>query len=286
MKKALLGLLALLAVSGCDLLKHSPNEPSENQPKNNVSYTAIGASDAIGFGSSIVCLPFTDCPAGMGYVPVIVRKFLDAGKVVSHLNLGIPGAVLGPDVQNIGNALGRDIFANFLDRELPFVPRDTTAVTIFAGGNDVNTVGAAIEAGMAGSDPAGYVLTQTQNFGRDMRTLVDGIRSRAPEARIVILNLPNLAAMPYANGYTITQKRWLQQIAVGFSAQINALASGNVFVVDLMCDNGFYSSSIFSSDGFHPNDTGYARIADRLFPVLNTGSATSPLASCSQMTIF
>ncbi len=33
------------------------------------AYTAIGASDGIGFGGSVVCAPFDpDCPQGPGYV--------------------------------------------------------------------------------------------------------------------------------------------------------------------------------------------------------------------------
>ena len=284
MKRHFVFLAALCVLSGCDLL-NQPANPSD-PPKNEVSYTAIGASDAIGFGSSVVCVPFTECPNGMGYVPQIVRRLQTGGKTVTHLNLGIPGAVLGSDTQAIGNALGRDIFGNFLDREVPFVPRTTTVVTVFAGANDVNTVGAAIEAGMAGSDPAGYVFTQTQTFGRDLRTLVDGIRERAPDARIVVLNLPNMAALPYANGLSLVQKRWLQQISMGFSAQINALTSRGVLVVDLMCDATFYQPGIYSSDGFHPNDAGYARMADVTYPAASTGIATAPRSICSQMTIF
>ena len=37
-------------------------------------YTALGASDAVGIGASVPCLPFTDCPGGTGYVPRILEK--------------------------------------------------------------------------------------------------------------------------------------------------------------------------------------------------------------------
>lgn len=284
MKRHLVFLAALCVLSGCDLL-NQPADPSD-PPKNEVSYTAIGASDAIGFGSSAVCIPFTECPNGMGYVPQIVRRLKTAGKTVTHLNLGIPGAVLGSDTQAIGNALGRDIFGTLIDREVPFVPRTTTVVTVFAGANDVNTVGAAIEAGMAGNDPAGYVFTQTQTFGRDLRTLVDGIRERAPDARIVVLNLPNMAALPYANGLSLIQKRWLQQISMGFSAQINALTSRGVLVVDLMCDARLYQSSYYASDGFHPGDRGYEVFADLTRPLLIEGQNLVPNPSCPQRRLF
>ncbi len=42
----------------------NPNGPSP-QP-NTVFYSAISASDGTGFGSSVVCLPFADCPDGTG----------------------------------------------------------------------------------------------------------------------------------------------------------------------------------------------------------------------------
>jgi len=60
----------LIAVSACGM--KTPSEPSEPPPPPNVvNYTAIGASDAIGFGSSSVCLPFTPCPDGRGYVQLL-----------------------------------------------------------------------------------------------------------------------------------------------------------------------------------------------------------------------
>lgn len=276
-------LLAAVAVCACES-DRNPNEPSPT-PSDTEFFTAVGASDAIGVGASIVCIPFTECPNGTGYVQIVRRRLTSEGKDVTHVNLGIPGAVLSPEIQAIGNALGRDIFANFLDRELPFVPRDSTLVTVFAGGNDVNTIGEALERGFAGLDRVGYVSTQIQNFGRDIRMLVNGIKDRAPEARVVVLNLPNMAAMPYASGLSLDRKRWLQTIAVGFSAQINTTRNQGARVVDLMCDPAFYQPQIFSSDGFHPNDAGYAYLADRVYNAA-TGSPPAPSASCPQMSIF
>ena len=208
-----------LAVSGCGSTK-SPSEPTN---PNVVLYTAIGASDTTGFGSSVVCLPLVACSQGTGYVQTVERRLSTSGKTVTLLNLGIPGAVLSPQMQALGNSLGRSIVGNFLEREVPFTQRDATLVTVFAGGNDANTVGAALQAGMGGLDPIGYVLSQVDAFGRDLRSLIAGVKDRAPQARIVVLNLPNLAGLPYASGYSLTEKRFLQQIAVGFSAQINAL---------------------------------------------------------------
>jgi acyl-CoA thioesterase I len=278
--------IPLLALSACgaatDPTSPSPGTTGTALP-GQVSYTAVGASDAVGYGSSVPCLPYTACPDGMGYVPDIDRRLRAEGRAVTLLNLGVPGAVLSQEIQDIGNSLGRGIPGNFLVAEMPFIGKDATLVTVFAGGNDANTIGAALDAGLGGSDPTGYMTTEVQNFGRDMKTLVAGIRSRAPSARIVVLNLPNLAALPYASGYSADRRQWLQQIAVGLSAQIDALTSEGVAVVDLMCDGSFYNPAFFSSDGFHPNDAGYAHLTDVMYPAVSTGTTAAPQASCSLM---
>ena len=168
-------LLFALTLAACES-DRNPTDPSPPPaPNESVFFTAVGASDAIGVGGSVVCLPLTVCPNGTGYVQVVHRRLAQTGRDVTHLNLGIPGAVLGPEIQSIGNSMGRDIVANFIDRELPFVSRDSTLVTVFAGGNDANTNGEALERGLAGADRVGYVNTQVQNFGRDIRTLVSGV---------------------------------------------------------------------------------------------------------------
>jgi lysophospholipase L1-like esterase len=79
----------------------------------------------------------------------------------------------------------------------------------------------------------------------------------------------------------------LQQIAVGLNAGINATASLGAVVVDAMCDSRIYSSANFSSDGFHPNDTGYGLFADMIMPVTTSASSgTAPKSSCSFMSIY
>jgi lysophospholipase L1-like esterase len=277
--RALVLVLALPLVA-CDLLRN-PSEPTV--PDNVVNYTAIGASDAIGYGGSSPCLPLVDCTSGTGYVQQVTRRLMSAGKTVTLYNVGIPGAVLGPELQALGNELGRGIVSNFLEGQAPFVRRDATLVTFFAGGNDANTIGAALRAGRGGADLAGFVELQASNFGRDLGAMIRVIRGRSADARIVGLNLPNMAAMPYANGLTIDEKRWLQTIAVRLSAEINKLRSDGVVVIDLMCDLTLYSPAILSADGFHPNDAGYAHLADLVYAAATSGTAPSPQASCAPM---
>ncbi|MEO8484320.1 MAG: SGNH/GDSL hydrolase family protein [Acidobacteriota bacterium] len=273
-------LAGLLALGGCNLLKN-PDQPSV--PPDAVNYSALGASDTIGYGGSSPCLPFIECTTGTGYVQRTAQRLKAAGKTVTLVNLGVPGAVLSPGLQAQGNTIGLDILRNLLDDESNYVPKVTTLVTVFIGGNDVNTVGSLIKAGRAGADVNAYIQTQIQNFGRDLGTMLTRIRADSPNGRIIALNLPNMGLIPYAAGRPADEKRTLQQISVGFSAQINGLSSKGVLVIDLMCDPNFYNPSIFSSDGFHPNDTGYAYLSDLVYPAASTGAAPAPKASCGFM---
>jgi lysophospholipase L1-like esterase len=286
MTRILCAALAAICLAGCGLIKSDATTPSS--PAGAFNYTAIGASDAIGFGSSNVCFPFAACPNGTGYVQDVGRQYQadHPSTTFTLLNMGIPGAVLGPTIQNLGNSLNLGIPANFLAGELPFIQTNGQLVTIFAGGNDVRTVGTALQAGLGGTDINGYIANQASQFGADLNTLVSGVKAASPQARIIILNLPNLAGTPFAAGDSLTDKQALQTISVAFTAQINAFASRGAAVVDLMCDPTMYQSSNFSSDGFHPNDAGYAHMAGLIYAIVKTGISTAPRGSCAQMTLF
>jgi len=281
----LLGIGALF-VAGCsnDSNPASPSAPpSASSP---VYFTAIGASDAIGYGSSAVCMPFTDCPDGAGYVQTIARQLRAQGMTVTLTNLGIPGAVVGPGVQTLAAQYGRPVPGNFVDGELPFVPRNSTLVTVFAGGNDVNTIGAAIRSGAGGGDPWSFIDQQVKAFGGEYSTMIARIKERAPSARIVVANLPNFAAIPMTSGFSLEERQMMQKISVGISTQvINPLTAQGIPVVDLLCNPQFSTPSVFSADGFHPNDSGYAALATEMMKAITASGVTSPAGSCSQMTV-
>lgn len=272
-------LLGLIGLAGCGKTEPTPLDD------NTVHYDAIGASDTIGVGSSAPCMPLIACTSGPGYVQQVTRRLESDGKSVTLVNLGVPGAVLSPDIQAIGASVGMDAPRNVLLDEAPYVRRTATLATVFIGANDANIVGRAVRNGHGGGNPSGYIQTQIQNFARDMQTLVATVRGRSSKIRVVALNLPNVANTPYAAGLSLDEKRMLQEIAVGFSAGINALAGQGVVVVDLMCDPNFYNPAIFSSDGFHPNDAGYGYMAELVYAAA-TSSRPGPQSSCSFMTVF
>jgi len=288
-----LGILSSLMLStvsilgGCSKLgQTSPTSPTDPpSPGTTLVYSAVGASDASGIGSSVECVPFTDCPAGMGYVQTAARQLQGQGFTVSLLNLGIPTAVIGRDFQTLGASSGKFIAGNFIDDEMPFVQKNATLVTIFAGANDVNAITAALGTGAGGSNPQGYIDQQVRAFGSDYATLVGGVRGRAGSPRIIALNLPNMAALPFMAAASLDQRQAAQRASVSFTTTvINPLTAQGVIVIDLMCDARLYQPSIYSADGFHPNDAGYAILAAEVVRA-TISSYPAPSSSCAQMTV-
>ncbi len=165
------------------------------------------------------------------------------------------------------------------------MPTDTTHLTIFAGGNDTNVIAEGARR-RGGSDVNGYADAQVRQWGTDLNDLISRIRSRAPSARIVALNLPNLAGAPYLAARPTAEKSLIQRVAVGLSDRVNALTAQGVLVVDLMCDARLYQSSNYASDGFHPGDGGYQVFAELALPALRDGTNTQPNTNCAQRRLF
>jgi lysophospholipase L1-like esterase len=284
--------VGLLDAVACDKLGLGDNKnpllPSPPAAGSTIVYAAVGASDATGHGASVECDPFDPvCPNGTGYVSVTARQLRSQGFTVTLSNLGIPTAVIGPDFQALSAQYrpNAPVYANFIEQEMPFVLRDATLVTVFAGGNEVNTITAALGAGAGAADQAGYIDQQVKAFGADYTTLLNGIKGRA-NARIVVLNLPNLAGLPYLTRASLPQRQAAQRAAVGMTTTaINPLTAQNVTIVDLMCDARAYLASNYSSDGFHPNDSGYAFIAAEIVRATTSAAYPAPKNSCAQMTL-
>ena len=288
----ILGALLLAASFGaCSKNGSSPTAPSGPPAAGSaVSFTAIGASDATGHGGSVPCdVPIQTletCPNGTGYVYVAARQLRSQGFAVTLRNMGIPTAVISRAFQNLAQQYNHFVAGNFIEQEMPFVLTESTVVTIFAGGNEINIITAALGGGAGASDQAGYIDTQVRTFGTDYATLLAGIRAKAGTARIIALNVPNLAALPLLAGASLGQKQAAQRASVGMTMTVvNPLTSQGVLVVDLMCDSRTYLSSNLSSDGFHPNDSGYAFIAAEVVRAFTSSSYPAPRSSCSQMTV-
>ena len=253
-------------------------------PNSTIHYTALGASDAIGFGASTYCIPYEDCPGGKGYVHVAVRELRSRGFTVTLNNLGFPGSVLSRRIMTLGNQNGGSLATNFVDGQFPYIKFDATLVTIFAGANDVRAIISALNAGAGGADRVGFINSQVTAFGQEFTAALNGVRERVPSARIAVLNLPNMGMMPFLSGASRDHRLAAQMLSVGITMEVyNPLASSGVVVIDLMCDARSYQPSTYSSDGFHPSDVGYAWIAAEVVAATTTTYRVPP-ASCPQMT--
>ncbi|MFN7978802.1 MAG: GDSL-type esterase/lipase family protein [Vicinamibacterales bacterium] len=278
----LLGLAAALALAAaCSKGSDSPTSPTPTG-SSGIVYGNISASDATGYMSSVECFPFTECaPNATGWVQTLFRKIQQTGTATIN-NTGVPGQVLSQHFEDLGKKIGRTYPGNFITNQVPFVKSTTTVLTIFAGGNDANTIGQVIQAQQAGDDLRAFIDREVAAFGDDMQALVRGVRQRAPNTKIVILNLPNLGAAPYMSRSSAVDRGIMQRIAVGMTGKINALAGANTVVVDLMCDARIIEPASFSSDGFHPSDRGYALMADLAFAAVSSSSYPAPAADCGQ----
>jgi lysophospholipase L1-like esterase len=279
-------IILVVGLTGCDKLPgtDSPTAPSGPPAAGStIVYSALGASDVLGIGSSRPCSLFEDCD-GAGYVWVAARGLRSQRYTVTVFNLGIPSTVISKTFEDLGNQNGRFILGNIIERELPFVRTDTTLVSVFTGPNEVNTITAALGNGAAGNDPTSYIDQKVATFAADYAALVAGIRSRAPDARIILLNVPNLAGTPYLASASLSQKQAAQRASVRMTAAINALSGASV--VDLMCDPRLYQGGTFSSDGFHPSDAGYAILGAEVARAATSASYPAPRSSCAQMTLF
>jgi lysophospholipase L1-like esterase len=285
---SVVSLLAVLLTVSCSSSQNPSGPTPLPQPNSTINYTAIAASDGNGVGSSVPCIPFaglSDCPNGKGYVYVAASQLKANGFTVDLSNLSIPTGVIGRDFQDLGTQYGHFDAVNFIEAEAPFVKSNSTLITIFAGANDVNTVTSALGGGAGGSDPIGFINAEIKAFGTDYATLLNLLRARAPSARIVVLNLPNMGAMPFLSGASLAQRQAAQKLSVGMTTTvINPLTAQNVLVIDMMCDPRSYQASTYSSDGFHPSDVGYAWIAAEIVSAATT-SYKSPQPSCGSMSI-
>jgi lysophospholipase L1-like esterase len=266
------------------------------------TYTAIGASDAVGLGASVPCGTATSttsaCVGGTGYVPKIATLLSNTGNPIVLTDLGISGAVIGPDIASVGNLYGDTstnqcmarsgddaITADFLSNEVPKLPANAAYVTIFAGTNDAIALANALGCGAGGSTlttQQAFITAQTTAFATDYARLIAAVKSSSPNAHIVVANIPNLAAIPFGAQQSATARQALQALSVAFDTVINNLTTQGIPVADVLCSSQSYLASNFSTDGLHPNDSGYAFLASLMEPLLLSNTPASLSTSCSQ----
>jgi len=297
--------LAAVSLAACSGSSSTPPTAAKTQTLY-VGYTAIGASDAVGYGASVPCanpptIANPTCPGGTGYVPDLVNLFTKAGANVTLNDLGISGAVVGPDILSLVNMYGAvgtsdacqprtqgvDAYpADFITNELPNVTGKETLITIFAGGNDTNGIAnaaACLSATESASQVQAFVTNEITAFGSDLFTLVAQVHAKAPSAKIVVANLPNFSQIPVGQAQSAAAQQLLAAISVGIDLDVidNNAPTYGIPVVDLLCNPQSYVPANFYTDGFHPDDAGYAAFAAAFYAQITATTPAAPSTTCS-----
>ncbi|MBV8171975.1 MAG: SGNH/GDSL hydrolase family protein [Candidatus Eremiobacteraeota bacterium] len=221
------------------------------------------------------------CPGGKSYVVDLTGLLSGPSAQVTLVDLGISGAVIGPDIQaDTAACFGAP--GNIITSEVPLINASSTLVTVFTGGNDTNAI---VQCSAGNPNPAAFIAAEMAKFGADYATLIQDIKKAAPNAEIVVSNLPNFALIPVGTMQPAPVQAALDQVSVGLDMQvINPSAGSSVnAVVDALCTAQSYNVANFSADGFHPNDAGYAAFAQlyaNQVQAAKTPPAPAPQSSC------
>lgn len=204
--------------------------PVASAPK----YTALGASDAVGIGAT---------PNTAGYVYLISDWMKARYTYWTLINRGVSGYT-APDIVN--NTLS------------PAVADQPQIVTLWVGGNDVVKSAAVLES----------TATLAARYRTAYTTILHRLRTETG-AFIVTANIPDISRTPVANGYPSFLKTLAKNDTLALNAVIAEVAAAeNVPVVDLYSNPESYNPANFSSDGFHPNNAGYALMAQQYEAVI------------------
>lgn len=172
--------------------------------------------------------------AALGPLPqtaaAIPQVYVALGDSITALGSPTPYvALINPAVIDLAIS-GETAVAAVID-ELPKVPASATFVTVFLGENDLS------RAWETGETVAQYAAA--------MQTIVSGIKSNAPHARIIVLNLPNY---PWQNG--------------GMVPYNAALAALGVQIVDTYSDAAYLNELQTTPVGnIHPTAVGNQELA-------------------------
>jgi lysophospholipase L1-like esterase len=224
-------------------------------------YVAMGDSITYGVGVTQNCHAFPAhpvdiaeyCPDGTSYAILVARAVRDAGLAGHFMNIGINGA----HVERV------------ISDELPYLPPETTLVTLYIGTNDSRGV----------RDPQKSIAAVVSQFETNFDQLLSQIHARAPKARIVLINFPNekyLAATYNVADDVLPRYDATSQILAAF---INGHYP-KYAVVDTICNPASYDDTLLYKGGVHPNEAGAAILANALLKVLLTEKPPPPPATC------
>ncbi len=193
-------------------------------------YVAIGASDALGVGA---------IPEDEGYV-FRIEDGLDA-ELEDDVELCLPLCLVALPAAELDQI--KDLLDVALDAGV-----DPDLVTILVGANDI----------IAGVEP--------DDFENDLRDVLNQLSNEAPDAIIVIGNVPDLTQLPRfmddpSDDVTLERIMAFNEVIENLAQEFNLPPVVDLFSVMVTDD-------FVADDGFHPSDEGHQIIAELFLEII------------------
>ncbi|WP_028775564.1 GDSL-type esterase/lipase family protein [Shimazuella kribbensis] len=216
-----------------------PSPPSEEvMVSKNGLLLGLGDSLTRGIGDS----------SGKGYIGRLKQKMENADQSqLSMMNLAVSGQTSSELVKQLNDARTQDFI------------KKAKWITITIGSNDLFRGSGQLE----NIDLAG-AQKSLELYKKNVTQILTLTRTLNPKASIVMLGIYN----PFAG---LENEKSTSQLVADWNSALLKITSdySNVLVVPTFDLFQIHTKKFLSSDNFHPNDSGYLRLADRVFPVIH-----------------
>jgi lysophospholipase L1-like esterase len=188
--------------------------------------------------------------SGKGYVGNLKARLEETGRKVNVQNLGISGLESSELVRSVQNPGVQQYF------------KDAELIMISIGGNDItHSIGGVDKIlGTKGIDEQAILSTREQ-YTKNLQQILQTIRTHNNKAPILILGLYNpfeglLEDQGYTDRLLLDWNDNLRKVAQSFE-QVKVVPMFDLFQ--------WNNHALLSFDHFHPNNEGYARMAERIY---------------------
>jgi lysophospholipase L1-like esterase len=186
---------------------------------------------------------------GKGYVGYLKDKLETDKQKVAVQNLGISGLESGELVKSVQNG------------GIQALIKEAKLITISIGGNDLtHSVGNVQTILQTGKIDEEKIRQATAEYTKNINEILKVVRAHNPEAPVLVVGLYN----PFEGMFD--DKGKLDQLLVEWNANVVQLVQAypNVKVVPTFDIFQWNNDRYLSLDHFHPNESGYQRMAERM----------------------
>lgn len=186
---------------------------------------------------------------GKGYIGRVKQKLEETDKSqLSLINLAVSGQV------------SSQLVAKVKEPQVQAVVKQAKWITITIGSNDLfRSNGRQFET----IDLAATKKSLT-TYQQNLTQILTSLRAQNPTAKIIVMGIYN----PFSG---MENEKLTSQLVADWNSTMLQVAANykNVIVVPTFDLFQIHNQKYLSSDHFHPNETGYQRIADRIYQVIH-----------------